>query len=230
MKFRLIGKTEMESLQGKLQVLGEYLEQFCPQVAIELKQCSECPAFEKPAVWGESSNALIIFDESLLQDLQLAIVGDRQDNETYTELCQTVLNESFGHFFGCQTLEAHINHTYESWFYPGSPNLQITLILNERQCRFILNGQWVLNHLELVEQKGDRLESIDDALCNEKIPLTVNLPPMALSLEQINQLQTGDIIQLDQKVTQPLQLCCKNIPIAKVMLGNNSEFKAVKTV
>ncbi len=220
----------MESLQGKLQVLGEYIEKYYPQVAIAIKQCSECPTHEKPIVWGESNNALMVFDESVLHNLQFAILGDDQENETYTEFCQTVLNDCFSHFFGCQTLEALQNHNHKSWFYPGSPNVKITLTINEQQYHLILNGQWVLNHLTSIQQKAETLESIDKALCNEKIPLTVNLLDLEISLKQINQLQAGDVIQLEQKVSQPLQLCCKNITIAEAILGQNKEFKAVKIV
>jgi len=230
LKFRLINRTELESLHGKLQVVGEYLTKYFPQVAITIKQCSECPTLEKPTVWGESSNALMVFDESVLQNLQFTILGEVQENETYTEFCQTVLNDSFSHFFGGQTLEALQNYNHESWFYPGSPNLKVTLKLNEQQCQLILNGQWILNHLEPIQHKIEQLESIDKALCNEKIPLTVNLPGLKVSLKQIKQLQTGDVIQLEKKVSQPLKLCCNNTPIAEAILGQNYEYKAVKII
>lgn len=117
--------------------------------------------------------------------------------------------------------------TIDEWLYPGSTCLVLSLAVAQRQCRLIINPQWVYQRLPQATPAKASLVSLDEALAHQSVTLQVMLESLTLPLKQILNLQPGDVIACDHGLDTPLKLMQGQQHIAQAELGKTADHKSI---
>jgi flagellar motor switch protein FliM len=68
------------------------------------------------------------------------------------------------------------------------------------------------------------MSSLNDA----ELEITAILSQINLNMQDVLDLSVGDIIPLEKKITDDIQICIENVPWFNAKLGNSNIKKAVK--
>lgn len=119
------------------------------------------------------------------------------------------------------TLETEAN-----WFYRGSTSLQLILSNQQNSLTIVLSPQHIYQFLSL-NRSLSVIESIDNALDKQVLTLDIELMPLSLSINELLNLQAGDVLASDHSLTTPLQLIHDEQLIAQCELGTTAEHKTL---
>lgn len=114
------------------------------------------------------------------------------------------------------------------WFYKGSASLCLVLSTGQYRIELYLHPQWVLSALSVRAGKKPRLGVLDDALQSLSLSCQVELLPMSLSLDDLLNLQVGDVLSTDHPLDKPLSLACQNHGICLVRAGADGISKTIQ--
>lgn len=114
------------------------------------------------------------------------------------------------------------------WFYPGSTSLILTLFSHGKTLDLIISPEWVHNKLPQKNNKESLSPgSLDEALDQITIQLSLQLAPMTIPLEQLIHLQKGDLLVTDHSLLNPIQIVHTHQPIAEAELGSSASHKSI---
>ncbi|MDI9817548.1 MULTISPECIES: FliM/FliN family flagellar motor C-terminal domain-containing protein [unclassified Legionella] len=117
----------------------------------------------------------------------------------------------------------------EDWFYPGSPCLALEFTSDHSHFDLYLHPEWVLAQLpDYQYQPASALGKLHDALAEEHLELQVVLEPFDLPVNQLLNLQVGDLIKTDHRLTLPLHLQHEQKIVATVDIGQNQTYKSIQ--
>ena len=114
------------------------------------------------------------------------------------------------------------------WLYPGTTCLLITFHCDQKTLSCFLNPEWVYHLLNADKRKSHQpLHTLDEALAEQKLDLTVELDSITIPFKELMVLQIGDVLVTDHKLTQPLALIHEQKQLASSELGQLSNYKSV---
>ena len=116
----------------------------------------------------------------------------------------------------------------EDWFYKGSPALSLIFNSGSHIMTLYLHPQWVLAALPIRAFTLTSLEHFETALMSQTLDLHVELTPITLRVEDIMQLQIGNVIKTDHPLNQALQLKHQHKTLDYCQLGEQQSFKSIQ--
>ena len=78
------------------------------------------------------------------------------------------------------------------------------------------------------EKEAIRQKAIMSSLNDAELEITAILSQINLNMQDVLDLSVGDIIPLEKKITDDIQICIENVPWFNAKLGNSNIKKAVK--
>lgn len=157
--------------------------------------------------------------------LNQALFGEQDDayKPCSEELFLRLLAELF-HTEACsmQTVDKQL-----SWLYPGSAAVVLHFSCTSSTCSILVNPAWVHQALPLKKKQQQNLSSLDEALAKKNLRLSVELDSMTISLQQLLDLQIGDVIKTDHQCSDRLRLVYEQKTYATTELGALATTKSI---
>ena len=223
--YRLINPVEVRELNQRFrQIIQEWSEMYCV-TPLDLKL--EIPPKDyNPGSIQEFEPELACIAGDYLSVLNTALFS--HDALSFSTTSQELVQILFNNLFQIEqsTLQSQRTET-PSWFYAGSPCLLLTLRCNEHQFTLILNPDWVYQQLSKNKSSKNELCSLDEALAEHSICLSLELTPSPLSVASVAGIQVGDILSTNHPITAPLQLKRGSELFAHAELGQSQQHKSI---
>jgi flagellar motor switch/type III secretory pathway protein FliN len=123
------------------------------------------------------------------------------------------------------------------WFYKGSTSLLLTLNnstspnTGEKSAlntiTIILSPDWVYQSLPPNKLRENSCASLDEALADRVLNLNLELDPLRLPINQLLNIQIGDVIATDHPIKSALRLTQNEQLIAEAELGKSAFHKSI---
>lgn len=127
------------------------------------------------------------------------------------------------------------------WFYKGSTCLLLTLSIHSSQdhtlntkediplntLTILLSPEWVYQSLAPYQNLKNNLASIDEALSERLLTLNLELNSLSLPINQLINLQIGDVITTEHPISTTLKLTQAEQLIAEAELGQSAFHKSI---
>lgn len=114
-------------------------------------------------------------------------------------------------------------------FYKGAGYSQTYIKIGELSLRFIFPASIVLEQYSVVADNNIDLTPFDPSLLvNHKVLLEANMLCENIKLLDLIGVSVGDVLVLDHKVDQPLELCVNGQAIMPVELGARNNQRCIK--
>lgn len=225
--FRLISDTELNCLRERLAVS---LQAWNTQYALYPLSCTLKPAIKPDTIYPILSDIepLVLPHQDDWSVLQYALLG--VDDDCFNNIAETLGLTCLQVLLGTETLHHQTETQCDAWFYTGSPALTLILSCEQRTMMFTLHPQWVSNALPYRESIQAPMSTLQQALVPQTFVFNVMLDPLALTLQDILQLQIGDVIKTETHISLPLRLQQNQQILAHVNLGEIQQTSAIQIV
>ncbi|WP_028388029.1 FliM/FliN family flagellar motor C-terminal domain-containing protein [Legionella fairfieldensis] len=171
-------------------------------------------------------NPLALLDKNYLSILKHSLFGDGAD--CFNEASRTIFMQLLNHLAVEEALESEDNATRDKeWIYPGSPCLCLRFNNNNGFFHLYFHPTWVLKHLSPMKAVTS-IDSLDTALADKPIDLSVHLKPLRLEVNKLIHLEVGDVIKTDHQLDKPLLLQHQKQFVDKVHLGQWHDHKSIQ--
>jgi len=226
--YRLINSLEMAGLNHHFnQVLQEWSEEYAQKSLTmtlsappeQYKLPKACPIFAE----GE---LLALIDDDYLNRINNLLFGENHScfNATSSELLLLLIQRLFK-VDHCLLEPGHQPSPH--WIYKGSTCLLLHLGSAQVHLSLIINPDWIYQNLTPICLGKNHLDSLDEALTKEVLNLNLESIPLSLPINQLINMQIGDVITTDHPLTTPLRLMQNEQLIAQVDLGQSSPYKSI---
>ena len=226
--YRLINAFELNQLREEFkQTITEWNDQYSYlPLSIELKLPSKEYNTDHLLELYQTNSAIAFIKDSYHELINHSLFGEHHScfNEVSEELFLRLLQQ----LLKTETSNLkHENQNKPSWIYPGSTCLILELKCKTYQVSLILNPEWVYQYLALNKNSNQKLCSLDRALSNEQISLSIVLIPLRLTMNELMNLQIGDVISSDHPITKQVNLQHQEQLLAYAELGQSSNHKSI---
>ncbi|WP_020407799.1 FliM/FliN family flagellar motor switch protein [Hahella ganghwensis] len=184
-----------------------------------------------------ASGAILVWESPQLVLKELAREEAFPPDEK-SELCSYLLERLAQDFFSGITedgrcverlIEPNLIHSQGSGWLTGY------FTIAEVECYFCIPPADVDSlaeklHLSLLQKVSARLEPVANGCQKLATELSVELLPLELTLEELLQIQVGDIIRLDHPLEEPAVILNDGDPVLTGALGVSGDRKAIKLV
>lgn len=229
--FRLLGSQEIALIEKNLaQIINDWNEKAaCLSLHLQLN-CTKKQSIPVNVVLLSQQNSVIaLLEQHCFSSFQNCLFND--DSPCFAPVSLTLFNQFLSELLGLDSTRISRENWQENdWFYPGSPALILTLSTIKEAFNIYLHPQWVLSKLPKTARKLKPLKPLDNALAPQDLMLEVHLQAFQLPLNHLLHLQVGDVIKLDHRLDQPLQLQHQQQTLSQVQAGQHNSFKSVKLV
>lgn len=216
--FRFLNKQSVTTIYQKMLpgFQAWHTHYACKELTFSLEKSAEDPELTPletihPAVQAEK-NWYGIFS--------LCLFGE--DNPAFYTACEKIASHLFTHL----GLQEFTDPPTKDWFYTGSSCLTMHLSCDNKSVNWYLHPDWVYNQLS-EKSVGAPLVSLEKALHQETITLEALLQPFALSLHTLLDMETGDLLQTDHALSQPLQLTLHSRIVAEARLAETTTHPSI---
>lgn len=145
---------------------------------------------------------------------------------SFHDSCESLSSLLFNHIFDLDYSNVTTLVEAPDWFYPGSTSLLLLINDGTTQLKCTLSPDFVyqlLPRCALTHQLG----SLDEALAEQTVALTVALERFNIPLSHLMNLSPGDVIASDHPLTAPLKLIQNNYLLSDVELGQSLNYKSI---
>ena len=228
--YRLINSVELSQIQTRFtQSLAVWNEQYSLyplslKVSIPDKDDQSTP---NTLISSGSYQPIMRMTEAHYNLFNHALFGvpDADFNATSDELMLELFTQLL-HSASCDFTTQ--NNEDSDWLYPGSTCLLLTFSCEPLSLRCLLNPEWVYHLLSADKRKSPQaLHTLDEALAEQQLTLSLELDSFNIPFKQLMDLQLGDVLVTDHKLTQPLTLNYGQKQLATTELGQLSDHKSV---
>ncbi len=226
--FRLLSATEINHLAPRVQALKQSLSEHGEIETIELSQTTSAALAEPCLLFYSENYLLAAISKQNMPAFQKWLLNNKDEHEIYQKVSEQVITKALKAFFNVSELIIKAGHHPEDWFYRGSPCLEIHLKLRSNDFNLYINPQWINQQALPLQEKKLNLAKLSDCLGNERIELNLQFTGFELSLQELAELNEGDVIELDHSITMPLILTINNKPLSPATLGSKQQMKAIK--
>ena len=245
--YRLINSQEMEELnQHFTQVIHDWNDEYA-LTPFDVYLAAPTKEYEVSQVLNIIANnqTVAIIEHHYLDLLNQILFGDNKPcfNSVSQELMLILLRKLFK-LEQCSINEA--TAPIPNWFYKGSTCLLLTLKITPQlsplqdieplttkeeltlnKLTIILNPEWVYQSLAPNKTIKNNLDSLDEAIADRELTLNLELRPLSLPINQLINIQIGDVIATDHPITTALRLTQNEQLIAEAQLGQSSLHKSI---
>ncbi|KGP63305.1 hypothetical protein EP47_09235 [Legionella norrlandica] len=226
--YRLINRSELEVIkQHCLGIITRWSNEFClVSPGLELSKPQTLSPLFQGFLIKNNDRPLAIVENHYLSFVNELLFGT--DKSCFDSVSQTIFADLLKQLFTtepCFILEPE--EELPNWFYPGSSSLLLTFSIGYRQLQLILSSDWVNQQLPSIKSTTSETISFDKTIEEQIVTLTVELDSIKLPLEQLINLQSGDVVTTDHLISQPLRITRKKQLIAQGKLGQSSLHKSI---
>lgn len=227
--YRLINSYEMEELnQHFTQVTQHWSDEYTLTPFIsDLASPPKDYAVHNGLKILADNQTIAIIEEQYLCVLNQILFGKNEPcfNSVSQELMLILLQKLL------KSEQCNISKTTETipnWFYKGSTCLLLTLSTNNNNnITITLNPEWVYQYLSPNTAVPTNFDSLGDALAEQVLTLSLDLIPLSLPINQLINIQIGDVIVTDHPITTPLRLTQNGQLVAQAELGQSLHHKSI---
>lgn len=225
--FRLINSVELKMLEQHFSLLLLDWNKQYSLMPLTLKRVLPAKEYCSPQLkCVVDHDPLALIDEHYLTLVNQALFGENSScfNPASQELFCTLLNQ----FFKVNQCSIHhCSNEIPDWFYPGSTCLLLIISCNNTDFTLVLNPTWVYQNLPQKKRQGKMAHTFDEALSEQKINLNLELTPFSLPLQQLINLEVGDVLVTDHPITTSVRLMHKEKLLAQAELGQSLPCKSI---
>jgi len=232
--FRLINECEIKRLQqtiaSNLSLWNEQYAMHALSLTLRAKckppQCDNYRLFITDT--GQPVALLLTEDLSVLTH---CLFGDL--SECFNPISEIHLITLLNQLLGTESLQPQPvgkreGFIHETWFYKGAPTLRLTLSEAQYFLTVYLHPQWVLQALPKAKKIQKPKSDLQKALASQVLHCQIELAPLPLALNDVLQLQPGDVIKTDHPLSSLLLLNHQQQTICHVEIGANNYFKSIQ--
>jgi hypothetical protein len=208
--FRFINASEMKKFHKKITSL---LQAWNEKFTIEDLKCSlsleSVPNSQKFCtqsllLLSNLHRSFALIEKEYQKTIQHCLFG--QNDACFTAVSDYVFLELLNSLFGKTNLVLKPNtSSIKEWIYTGSPTLICTFNNANTKFSVCLHPAWLIEQIPSVPKKLD-LDKLEKAIAEQSVPLGVELKPIYLSLQDIKQIQIGDVVTTHHKIEDLLIL------------------------
>lgn len=227
--FRLINTLELNTLTSHFSpVLQHWSDEYA--MASCTLQLTLPPENYSPAniVHIRSGDgALAMIEAHYSEVMNHILFGEHKScfNSVSQELLLILLNDLFK-VDNC-IVEDNIHKSPPNWFYKGSTCLLLTLSTEQNGVTIIINPDWVYQTFPLGKSVSTNFSSLDEALGDQLLNINLELLPFHLPINQLINIQVGDVIATDHSLATPLRVMQENQVLAHAELGQSAHYKSI---
>jgi len=227
--FRLINTLEINTLTNHFsQVLQDWNDEYAMDsctLQLTLPPENYSPANIVPLRSGNDSLAMI--EEHYSEVMNHILFGEHKScfNSVSQELLLILLNDLFK-VDDC-IVDENIQKNPPNWFYKGSTCLLLTLSTEQAGVTIIINPDWVYQTFPVGKSVSTNFSSLEEALGDQLLNINLELLPFHLPINQLINIQVGDVIATDHSLATPLSLMLESQVLAHVDLGQSAHHKSI---
>lgn len=217
--FRFLNKQSVTSIHQKILpgFQAWHTQYACKELTFSLEKSAE----DLELIPLETIHSVVQAEKNWRSIFSLCLFGE--DNSAFYTACEKIASTLFTHL-GMQ--EFTENPTTKGWFYTGSSCLVMHLYCDNQSVNWYLHPDWVYDQLP-EKSVGTPLVSLEKALHQETVTLEARLQPFSLSLHTLLDMETGDLLQTDHALSQPLQLTCHSRMLAEASLAEKNTHPSI---
>jgi len=211
--FRFLNKQSAEYIRQKMLpgFQAWHTQYACKELTFSLEKSAE----DLELTPLESIHPAVQAEKNWYGIFSLCLFGE--DDRAFYTASEKIASILFTHL-GMQKFTALPT---KDWFYTGSSCLVMHLYCDNKSVNWYLHPDWVYDQLS-EKSVGAPLVSLEKALHQETITLEARLQPFALSLHTLLDMETGDLLQTDHDLSQPLQLTWHSRILAEASLAEST--------
>lgn len=169
---------------------------------------------------------LVALEKNPLSFLNQALFG--RDSTSFNSTSESLFLKLINTLFEVETCAlTNTQPPLHDWFYAGSTCLLLQLECQGEILNLFINPHWVYQHLPSPQTSKTALTPLDEALNHENLTLHLELKPLELPLNQLLNLQIGDVLSTDHFLAQPLNLVHQHHCVAQADLGQSNHYKSI---
>lgn len=175
----------------------------------------------------QEENPLALVDKNYLSSLKTSVFSD--NSACFDAFCEDIFMDLLKQLLILDSLKLASNSTEKNeWIYPGSPALVLTFSNLECGFTLCLHPKWILANLPKVLVKAKAPNTVDKALAKQELELSIQFEPQFLSLNQLTNLQVGDVIKTSHLLDKPLFLQYEKQQIGEAKAGQFEHYKSIQ--
>ncbi|MFI4918190.1 MAG: FliM/FliN family flagellar motor C-terminal domain-containing protein [Legionellales bacterium] len=226
--YRLINASELHALTVALeQALQQWNEEYSLfPITVQLSLPAKNAAWHHATAVQAHNGTLALIETNHLTLIKQALFGEQDPcfNPSGQMFFLILLQRLFK--TECSMPSSNVSESPENWFYSGSTCLLLTLSCHTASAVLVLSPDWVYQQLPK-NHATSSLNTIDQALAEQKVTLNVELLPITLRLNQLMSLKAGDVIASDHLLSTPLRLTQEKQVVAHTELGLSAQHKSI---
>lgn len=226
--YRLINSLELQKLTGSIQeLLAQWNDQYSLTpltMELSLPPKDHIPKEQYLIVLDDIPLASINQDHLNILNLTLFGVDKPCFDAASQELMLLFINQLL------QTDRCVLSEkscSINDWFYRGSTSLLLNLHNAAHYFTLTLHPDWVYQNISDSQTLSNNLKSLDDALANHHLSLSLELDSIMLPLQQLAELKIGDVIATEHSIKTPIGLKQQDQVVAHAELGQSSHYKSI---
>lgn len=174
---------------------------------------------------SNENQPLALIDKNYLSIINHVLFN--QNAPCFDSLSQELFNRLLEQLFEIPRCTVQTTTNKPAWFYPGTTCLTLTLSTDNSHLLLILNPDWVYQQLPQIKNIKNNMIHPDKSIEDQKITLNVELDSITLFLNQLLNLQKGDVIATDHQITSPMRLTFQEQLITHAELGQSLHHKSI---
>lgn len=225
--YRLINPFELKTLTARCQkVLSDWNATygFYP-LSITMTLLPKAFSLEDKLMISSDSKPLALIDSNYLSTFNFILFGSQAS--CFNASSEALADLLFHPLFKVQSCSIQ-KEAVPDWCYEGSTSLLLNLEAQGNKISLVLNPDWVYQQLPAAKNKEKPLiTQIETAIEDESVSLNVELNPISLAVNELMDLQVGDVISLEHPLNTPLRLTERQTLIAHGELGLTNHHKSI---
>ncbi|USQ13095.1 FliM/FliN family flagellar motor switch protein [Legionella lytica] len=226
--YRLINAVELQQLNQQFKhKLDAWNGEYCrTPLGLHLAMTPKNYRVEQAYMLQEHQDELACIEGDYLSVLTQAIFASEQSvfHAASKELFLKLLNKFF-HREDSMLLPYQGENP--EWFYAGSTSVLLTFACGQNNFTLITNPDWVYQQLPASPRKATALSSLEEALAEQTIHLSLELSSSNLSIKSLASLQVGDVLSTKHPITEPLRILRGTALFAEAELGQSASHKSI---
>lgn len=195
-------------------------------IALELNTVGKKEVLQSSKhIIDDSYQPLALLTDGFVSLLNYSLFNE--DEPFFTSVSEELISHLINQLLKTQASRLIESYSIPNWIYPGTSCLKLTLKCGHYEQSCFLNPNWVHQRLPLNKNSRSKLTSLEEVLKEEFIVLNSDLLPVPIPLNQLLDIQVGDVLLTDHKQNTPIQLKHEAKTFALAELGKNLESKSL---